>query len=372
MFRLPVDFGSESARPVPIGCRTGPDVARRSSRHHPASLSEPGSGAARDPLHLGHSNFRIHLSKLPSAKSAFTLVEILVVLVLLSLIVFALMAVFSGTQRAFRAGLTYADTQQSGRTVMDMLSSDIASMTPANWTSNLTDPFVNNLAPVNFSVVEQTNAPTQPYPPMPLIQSLITSPSGAQVTNILENIFILEKGNLNGVPTWIGAGYSVNTNLADGTLYPLYRFYMTTNASAGPAGPVGIYNTYAGFQYANSNYWSHLMDGVVRLTAQAYDTNGVWMTNGYPNPINLGASFHFRNARFKPDPYNVIECFFYSNAVPASVQIELGTLEDRTLQHAESLNGVNQATYLTNAAGQVHIFRQRVWVRNLDPTAYQP
>jgi hypothetical protein len=27
--------------------------------------------------------------------------------------------------------------------------------------------------------------------------------------------------------------------------------------------------------------------------------------------------------------------------------------------------------YLTNYAGQVHIFRQRIPIRNVDPTAYQ-
>ena len=62
---------------------------------------------------------------------------------------------------------------------------------------------------------------------------------------------------------------------------------------------------------------------------------------------------------------------FCSNAVPASVQIEMGTLEDRALQHAESVTGVNQSNYLSSDIGQVHIFRQRVWIRNLDPTAYQ-
>jgi len=62
---------------------------------------------------------------------------------------------------------------------------------------------------------------------------------------------------------------------------------------------------------------------------------------------------------------------FYSNAVPASVEIEMGVLEDRTLQHAEALNAANQMTYLSNHVGQVHIFRQRVPIRNVDPTAYQ-
>jgi prepilin-type N-terminal cleavage/methylation domain-containing protein len=359
--RLPVDFRDEPSCAVPIVRR---NISRRTS----------DGGESHSPnafvLDFGYSNFKIHNSKFNSR--GFTLVEILVVLVLLSLIVFALMAVFSATQRAFRASLTQSDTLQGGRSVMDLIAADLQSMTPSDASSNT---FVNGIlyAPVNFYINEQTSP--QLSPPMPLFQSIITSPSGSEVTNILENIFILSKNNINGVPTWVGTGYSVNTNLPDGTLYPLYRFYMTTNLSSGIFGPVGLFNAFYSSQYTNSTIWSHLMDGVVRLTAQAYDTNGVVMTNGYMNPQNsiftAPSSFHVRFVRFKQDQYGVVDSVFYSNAVPASVQIELGTLEDRTLQHAEGLSGANQSNYLAGAAGQLHVFRQRVWIRNLDPTAYQ-
>lgn len=308
------------------------------------------------------------------SKGAFTLVEILVVLVLLSLIIFALMAVFNGTQKAFRASLTQEDTLEGGRAVMDLIAADLSAMAPSDDPSNIIVDGNNEYVPnINFAAFEQSFS--IPFPPTPLFQSIITSPSGAEVTNILENIFILGKNNINGVPSWVATGYSVATNLPDGTLYPLYRFYMTTNISSGLTGPEGLFNIWAGFQYTNANSWSHLMDGVVRLTAQAYDTNGVLMTNGYSNPINnpyiSATSFHVRFARFAQDYNGVTDCYFYSNAVPASVQIELGTLEDRTLQHAESLSGIAQSNYLAGAAGNVHVFRQRVWIRNLDPTAYQ-
>jgi hypothetical protein len=50
----------------------------------------------------------------------------------------------------------------------------------------------------------------------------------------------------------------------------------------------------------------------------------------------------------------------------------MGVLEDRTLQHAESLlTAADQMNYLSNHVGQVHIFRQRIPIRNVDPTAYQ-
>jgi len=223
-------------------------------------------------------------------------------------------------------------------------------------------------SPVNFANIVKTFP--SGLPPSPLYQSLVGSPDGAQRTNVLEDIFILTKGNINGVPSWIASGYSVNTNLADGTLYPLYRFYMTTNLTTGPFGQYVLYTNFIYFNYANSANWSHMMDGVVNLTMRCYDTNGLWMTNGYYN-----SSFIPRfpqNTFFIGSPYGETTCYFFSNAVPASVQVVLGTLEDRALAHAQILSGANQANYLAGASGQVHLFSRRVWIRNLDPSAYQP
>jgi hypothetical protein len=60
-----------------------------------------------------------------------------------------------------------------------------------------------------------------------------------------------------------------------------------------------------------------------------------------------------------------------SNVVPASVEVELGVLEDAVLQRAEGMSSTAQMNYLSNHVGQVHLFRQRVLVRNVDPSVYQ-
>jgi hypothetical protein len=67
-----------------------------------------------------------------------------------------------------------------------------------------------------------------------------------------------------------------------------------------------------------------------------------------------------------------------SNTLPASVEIQLGVLEDRTLQRATSLSTNSpgsgflspQLNYMAQQAGKVHLFRQRVTIPNCDPTAY--
>jgi hypothetical protein len=65
--------------------------------------------------------------------------------------------------------------------------------------------------------------------------------------------------------------------------------------------------------------------------------------------------------------------------VPASVELQLGVLEDQVLKRAESLGLAGtppmkvpaQWTYLQNQAGHVQTFRQRVTIPNVDFTAYQ-
>ena len=103
------------------------------------------------------------------------------------------------------------------------------------------------------------------------------------------------------------------------------------------------------------------------------------LTNGYA----WNQPYVVRNATFNQIPpvatYNgdvsIIMC---SNTLPAAVEIQLGVLEDRTLARAASFGltytpgqPYNYATYLAQQAGKVHLFRQRVNLPNLDPTAYQ-
>ncbi|MEI9963162.1 MAG: hypothetical protein WDM76_19230 [Limisphaerales bacterium] len=55
-----------------------------------------------------------------------------------------------------------------------------------------------------------------------------------------------------------------------------------------------------------------------------------------------------------------------------SAELELGILEDRTIQRAESIGNITtRSNYLSQQAGKVHMFRQRVPIRNADPAAYR-
>src|SRR5260221_10877601 len=86
-----------------------------------------------------------------------------------------------------------------------------------------------------------------------------------------------------------------------------------------------------------------------------------------------------KNFFYLPPAYGEVGFCMFSNTLPASVEIEMGVLEDRTLQRAESLpNDIpapspndRRTLFLQGQAGQVHIFRERVSIQNVDPSAYQ-
>jgi hypothetical protein len=125
----------------------------------------------------------------------------------------------------------------------------------------------------------------------------------------------------------------------------------------------------------NNGQWtnmSHVMDGVVHFVVRADDPNGYPMTNTYQ--FNYGQRVTNRNVWFYPPAPGLRELgfYFFSNTVPASVELELGVLEDRPLQHAGSLpTPVLRTQYLQQQSGRVHLFRQLVTIPNVDPTAYQ-
>jgi Tfp pilus assembly protein PilV len=287
------------------------------------------------------------------ASRAFSLVEVLVAITLLSLIVLALMAVFNSTQTAFRASVTQTDVLEGGRAAMDMMTSDLRQMAPSLGGSN---DFINGYyspAPVNFYVNTNSN--------QPLLQSL--AGSNAQRTNVLEDFFVLGRGNLNGSPAWMAVGYAVYP-ASQTSFNPLYRYYMTTNVAA--ASPQTLFTNFTLAVLTGSiTNSSHLLDGVVGLTVHAYDTNGVWMWIGYTNTV--------KNVLFLPSAPGESGFCMFSNTLPASVEIQMGVLEDRALQRADTWpNGsLSQSNYLAQQAGKVHIFRQRVTIRNVDPSAYQ-
>jgi type II secretory pathway pseudopilin PulG len=296
--------------------------------------------------------------------TAFTLIEVMVVMALLSLIVIALMTVFNSTQAAFRASVTQTDVLESGRAAMEMISDDLRAMTPSLGVSNSApNPLQNGLIPVNFYVVSNTVT-------APLIQPLIGSISGQARISVVQSFFVLSRNN----QTWTGTGYYVDTS-STSAINPFYRFSMSTNVSA-INGPAMLYYNFLNSALTNSPPWSHLLDGVVGLRLRAYGLDGNWLTNRIwvtPGLAGKNTTNSLQNAVFFSPYLGEIGYYMFSNTLPAAVEIELATLEDHTLQRASTWpnNSLAQSNYLSQQAGKVHVFRQRVAIPNVDSSVYQ-
>jgi type II secretory pathway pseudopilin PulG len=296
---------------------------------------------------------------------AFSLVEVLLVMALLSLIVLVLMTVFNSTQSAFRSGVTQTDVLEGGRVAMDMIVSDLKVMTPSGgYNTNLFEnTFDLPLSTVNFYVNTNSYINYQP-----LIQSLPGSINNEQRTNVLENVFMLSRQNIQGNDFWVGMGYTVNAANAS-PLFPLYRFYTNSPASADPYNLFNTFMTAIQLGVFTNAGWSHLIDGVVDLRIHAFDVNGYQMTNSYNSVLNITYTNVY--PIFVPQ-WGETGIYFFSNTIPASVEVQMGVLEDHVLQRAESLvaQSTVQSNYLSQEAAHVRVFRQHVLIPNVDPTAY--
>jgi hypothetical protein len=275
------------------------------------------------------------------------LIEVLVVMALLSLIIIGLVAMFSQTQRAYRLGTTQVDVLEGGRAVTDMMTRDFSQMSPAYQTS------YGAWGPINCDITLQLVAP--------LIQSLAGSP-GPGRTNLKMDVFFLTEENQRRS----GIGYRVwdpaTGTWPNGGVGSLYRY--VTNGYYGQH-PSQLFAGYATARHTDEVHVTRLLDGVVHFTVRAFDTNGVWINRPIGSTITNAYDLGF----LRDEPYFST---FFSNAVPASVEIELGILEERALERARSIGNANtRSNFLAQQAGKVHLFRWRVPVRNVDPTAYQ-
>ncbi|HUZ06460.1 MAG TPA: hypothetical protein VMV89_03135, partial [Candidatus Paceibacterota bacterium] len=167
--------------------------------------------------------------------------------------------------------------------------------------------------------------------------------------------------------TWTGTGYVVDTS-ATSSINPLYRFSPTD--LPGRPDPWQIFTNFIANSTLpisqNNTNMSHLLDGVVDFRMRAFDPDGVWMNGRYTNvnnvifsPVNSGSGFGETGFEM------------FSNTLPASVEIDMATLEDRALQRAESLPADRRTSYLQDQVGKVQVFRQTVSIPNVDPSAYQ-
>lgn len=257
----------------------------------------------------------------------------MLVVVILGMIVYALMAVFGSTQRAFRAGAAQSDVNESGRAVMDLITGDLRTMAPST-------------GGASFLVTNYTG-----YYPLPQ-----TLPGTAlERTNIVSSVFILGRGVSSGRDTWFATGYAVVIGEGD---YALYRF--ATNRPTALTTPGALLLAFNAF-LTNPVPYSHVLDGIIGLKLKAFDANGVEITtNSLTSPM-----------RFADGAVNG-RCALFTNSLPRLVEVELTYIDGPTQLRAASLSKPGflpwqtplQWAYLQRSSGNANVFRQTVAIQN--------
>jgi hypothetical protein len=310
-----------------------------------------GMGSLRTP----HSALRTEL--------AFSLIEIMVTVTLLAFIILGLVAMFNQTRRAFTSSITQVDILESGRSSSDIVTREMEQVAAAN-AYNVFNFYVDSpVANGNYAY---------------LIQPLV-DPTENRTNNLQEVCFVTRYNQ-----QWNFIGYKIlQSNPNDNNLSPsegigtLYRYSASGIALTNLPALINNFNTFiTSTRPTQSANFSRLVDGVVDFRIRALDTNGnSFFQNNHLLPVpvtpTVTASLNFKT----DDQFSVA---FTSNALPAFVDVELGVLEDRPLAHYEALvippynlgPGTAPWGYLTNRAGAVHIFRQRITIRNVNPAAF--
>jgi prepilin-type N-terminal cleavage/methylation domain-containing protein len=272
---------------------------------------------------------------------AFSLVEILVAVTLMSVIVLGLMTMFGHTQRAFRLGITQVDVLESGRAALELMAREIEQAGITGHSNT-----------INFYVATNLFELEQELPGTTLRR-----------INILQNLLFASPDNR----LQRGIGYSVVFSNYIGTLYRYEAVRSALDFDAADVATVAwnaFYSSDAAIQRTVNP--SRVADGIVHLRYHTYDSSGHLIS-----PTNWPAA--------RPDLFDIswggrpddISARFMSNALPAYVEIELGVLEPKSAERARNLPLASQQQFLEKQAGQVHVFRQRVPIRNLDPSVYQ-
>ncbi len=291
---------------------------------------------------------------------AFTVIELLVAVSVLTLIVLVLYGLFDQVQKALRSNVAQVDVLEGGRAAVHLLSSEIEQIDAGQM------PVTTNLY-IGF-----TGLATLPT------QQLLGDATTNRI-NVLQQIFFLSHYN----KSWMGTGYRVlflDTN-GIATAFPdkgvgtLCRYTFQVNDSDFPYLPPPrtapnaprtnlfwqVMNLAPNPPLSNLTNYQRVIDGVVHFRLRAFDRNGFLITNSFNTNLLSGALVSATNLFNRDIEYSYA---FTNQALPADLDVELGILEPHVLERLKSMPPKAAATYFSNQAGAVHLFQQRIPIRS--------
>jgi hypothetical protein len=263
--------------------------------------------------------------------------------------------------------VTQVDVLEAGRAAMDFLVRDFEQLA-ASRVQRETNLLVG-MSPLPLRRSEGlalrrmyyvTNPPPDFDGYNPVVQNLMIA--GATRTNVLSEAYLLNRLG----DRFIGVSYRViNATNGVGTLARrsdempvryMAHGWLSSNVLTAPA------LTYA-----------PVVDRVIHFRIQAFDAAGLPMswetTNRFTNRIyypivKLNTNVFIGRDRLPTET----ACLFLTNALPAYLEVELGLLEPRAYDQYRAFDAASPMAhrFLENRAAQVHLFRQRIPVRQAE------
>lgn len=279
-------------------------------------------------------------------RSAFTIVEVLVAIAMLSFLIILLSSLVDGVSRAWTSGDRQAETFQNGRAILDLISRDLSQAVISPRLQFIQDPgSLNNL--LTNSTIQVANSDAIFFQ---------TVSSGDPLSNIAEvGYYLTDRSDSSGNHYFELKRFFVpptDPTKLPGQVQPNPAFHINDSPS-----PV-IYNTaatsimpswinlngttFSGSTQKDFEYFSNTVSsGVVALWLRPLDGNGdpiAWLSSadGQTNPIKFNSTAHFQPSNPASTTTTATSLKYTSptttaqaNLLPSAVEITVITLDSR-------------------------------------------
>jgi hypothetical protein len=289
-----------------------------------------------------------HFSGRTRRRVAFTVVELMVAVSIMTLIVLALYGMFDQVQKALRGNVAQVDVLEGGRAATELITREMEQIQAGN-ILNQTNLYVGLARDVNLARWQ-----------LPVRQELLDV--NEYRTNVLQEVYFLSHFNKQ----WTGTGYRVLASNLKSQVFNQFALIgvgtlarYSTNIHDSDLTRSNLFGLVMDPQPANLAHYQRLVDGVVHFRVRAYDGRGLpltYLTNTYigVNMVNDGEFGNTGETRYA----------FTNTAVPAYLELEIGVLEPQVLEKLKSLPTLAAATnFLAKQTGKIHLFHQRIPIR---------
>lgn len=318
-------------------------------------------------------NLRDHPPVIRAARRAFSLLELLVAIGLLTLVILTLYAMFDQTQKALHANISQTDVMESGRSVMELIVRDIERAQSPNLAGAINlaiqkADFVKSASPTDTFVPPRiTDAKHRDYP--------------------LNDLFFLGQAQSN-LWTAFGfyVGHSTNASKApDETLGTLYRFqdpyvqsprglaaadrfrafYIFPKASSYGLNRPDPKNDNFQDRFHRATNSTRLLDNVLFFRVLPFGREGLPIDQNTPRAYFAATNPLAKGITVTNNPVSTyFSTAFTGTALPSAVEVELGMLSPRLwTQYTNQASFDLKTNFLAKHTADILVFRQRVPLR---------